>query len=138
MLSRADFLDNQRRAGQISAANQASKRCSKNETLFADYCATQFETLTNVRMFEGWDADVIIPSLKVAILWNGPWHYKQISKRSSLVQIQNRDRLKLDAIRNCGYVPYVIKDMGKHNILFVGEQFGKFIAEWSSSSLPAS
>ena len=80
-------------------------------------------------MFEGWDADVIIPSIKVAILWNGPWHYKQISKTSSLLQIQNRDKLKLAAILRCGYVAYVIKDMGRYNPKFVELEFRKFVAE---------
>lgn len=94
--------------------------------------------MTNEPLFEGWDADIIIPSLKVAVLWNGPWHYKQISKKSSLAQIQTRDKLKLDAIVRCGYVPHVIKDMGKHNKEFVLEQFEKFIAEWSRSSSSAS
>lgn len=106
--------------------------------LFATLCAEQFDIITNKQMFDGWDADVIIPSLKIAVLWNGPWHYKQISKHSSLLQIQTRDRLKLEAIVRNGYVPYVIKDMGKHNEKFVLEQFEKFIAEWSSSSSPAS
>lgn len=106
--------------------------------MFAELCATRFEIATNLQMFEGWDADVIIPVLKVAVLWNGPWHYKQISKRSSLLQIQNRDKLKLNAIIRCGYVPYIIKDMGKHNPVFVKDQFNIFIAGWSSSSLPGS
>jgi hypothetical protein len=103
--------------------------------MFAMLCAKQFETLTNVPMFEGWDADVIIPSLSVAVLWNGPWHYKQISKISSLVQIQTRDKLKLSAIMRSGYTPYIIKDMGKHNPDFVKSEFEKFIAEWSNRSL---
>ena len=127
-----------RKGGQKSAAKQFVSRRSKNEVMFAELCATRFEIATNLQMFEGWDADVIIPVLKVAVLWNGPWHYKQISKRSSLLQIQNRDKLKLNAIIRCGYVPYIIKDMGKHNPVFVKDQFNIFIAGWSSSSLPGS
>lgn len=106
--------------------------------MFAALCAERFEVLTNVPMFEGWDADVVIPSLKVAVLWNGPWHYKQISKKSSLTQIQVRDKLKLEAIVRSGYTPYVIKDMGKHNEAFVKQQFKVFIAGWSSGSSSAS
>ena len=107
--------------------------------MFASLCAEKFDgVITNERMFEGWDADVIIPSIKVAILWNGPWHYKQISKTSSLLQIQNRDKLKLAAIFRSGYVAHVIKDMGKHNPEFVKIEFEKFVAEWSSSSSLAS
>ena len=79
-------------------------------------------------MFNGWDADVILPDLKVAILWNGKWHYEEIMEGTSLKQIQNRDRIKLKEIRKAGYEPYVIKDMGKHNPQFVKEQFETFLS----------
>ena len=46
-----------------------------------------------------WDADIIIHDYKIAILWNGAWHYKQISKNSSLIQIQNRDVIKINEIK---------------------------------------
>lgn len=114
-------------AGLASAAKQRQIRRSKNEILFSELCATRFTILTNERMFNGWDADVIIPSLKIAVLWNGAWHYKQISKQSSLLQIQNRDRLKFEAIISTGYKPYVIKDMGKFSQKFVHEQFELFM-----------
>jgi hypothetical protein len=120
------------RAGLASVAAQTSSRRSKNEILFAELCSTRFDILTNVPMFEGWDADIVIPSLKIAVLWNGAWHYKQISKSSSLAQIQTRDKIKLDVIVRCGYVPYVIKDMGKYNPCFVKEKFEEFIAGWSN------
>lgn len=82
-------------------------------------------------MFNGWDADIIIEDLKIAVMWNGPWHYKQIGKPSkyrSLEQTQNRDKIKLKEIKNCGYFPYVIKDMGKYNKSFVEEEFKIFLA----------
>lgn len=49
-------------------------------------------------MFNGWDADIIIPNIKVAVLWNGKWHYEQIKKGHSVKQVQNRDKIKLKEI----------------------------------------
>lgn len=87
---------------------------SKNEIAFCQLCEQHFgkeNVLHNAVMFNGWDADIIIPSLKVAILWNGPWHYIEISKTQKLKQVQNRDRIKLREIINCGYRPYIIEDV---------------------------
>lgn len=101
---------------------------SKNEIFFYDLCIKSFDNvLHNVAMFNGWDADIILPDLKYAILWNGPWHYKQIVNGQSLKQIQTRDKLKLKAIKECGYTPYIIKDMGKYNPKFVQKQFEIFL-----------
>jgi len=122
-------MNKARRRGQKSAVVQAANRRSKNEICFAEYCKSHFDNvLTNEQMFNGWDADVILPDLKVAILWNGKWHYEEIMEGTSLKQIQNRDRIKLKEIRKAGYEPYVIKDMGKHNPQFVKEQFETFLS----------
>lgn len=87
---------------------------SKNEIAFCQLCEQYFgkeNVLHNAVMFNGWDADIIIPDLKVAILWNGPWHYIEISKTQKLKQVQNRDRIKLREIINCRYRPYIIEDV---------------------------
>jgi hypothetical protein len=39
----------------------------------------------------------------------------------------------LDVIEKHGYQSYVIKDMGKHNPVFVREEFEKFV-EWCTSN----
>jgi len=78
-------------------------------------------------MFDGWDADVILNDRKIAILWDGIWHYKQISKTRSLLQVQTRDRIKRKIIESMGYRYYTIKDMGKFNPRFVNEQFQIFL-----------
>jgi hypothetical protein len=122
--------------GRKSAQVQAESRRSKNETLFADKCIDYFDkVLTNESMFNGWDADVIIEDIKVAVLWNGKWHYEKITEKHSVKQVQNRDKIKLDEIKKCGYIPYVIKDMGKFNEEKVQKEFDKFIkytAGWTS------
>ena len=78
-------------------------------------------------MFNGWDADVIIPELKIAVLWNGKWHYEEIMKGTSLSQIQNRDKIKIKEIKRANFHPYVIKDMGRYNADFVKAQFDMFV-----------
>jgi hypothetical protein len=117
--------ENGRKGGQVSATRQS--RRSQNEIYFSELCAQQFEITTNEPYFEGWDADVIIHSHKLAILWNGIWHYKQISKTQSLKQVQARDRVKLAIIEKHGYTPYIIVDMGKHDKQFVEQEFETFL-----------
>jgi hypothetical protein len=115
------------------ASVNAQNRRSKNEVAFADLCIEQFDdVLLNDPMFNGWDADIIINDLKVAILWNGAWHYKKITEKHSVKQVQNRDRIKIKEIERAGYVPYVIKDMGKHSMEKVTSEWSGFI-EWSGS-----
>ena len=118
--------------GRISAANNV--RRSKNEIYFSELCIYNFGTesvLTNKPIFDGWDADVIIPALRIAILWNGVWHYKKITEKHSLKQVQNRDRIKNKIIKKMGYTPYIIKDMGSYNKNFVKEQFDIMLTEFN-------
>lgn len=121
------------KGGKKSASVQ--QRRSKNEIYFADLCQKQFSNITTNEQFfidtngNKWDADVMLHDHKVAVLWNGQWHYKQISKKQSLAQVQARDKIKLSVIETNGYAAYVIKDMGKYNPKFVEEEFDKFV-EW--------
>lgn len=126
---RTEFLSEDSRKklsinGRKSVQKQQDSRRSKNEMMFCNLCENRFNNVKhNELMFNGWDADIVLEDYKLAILWNGPWHYKEISKKISLAQIENRDKIKLKEIQDCGYTPYVIKDMGKHNPEFVEEQF---------------
>lgn len=111
--------------GKISAAITVKR--SKNEIYFAELCAKHWEIKTNEPMFDGWDADVIIPSLRIAIFWNGIWHYQQVRKNHNLQQVQTRDKVKEDIItKKYGYTVYIIKDMGGENKKFVEKQFKQF------------
>lgn len=119
------FKDSGRKGGIKSAKSQ--QRRSKNEIYFCELCESYFKDVQhNESIFNGWDADIIINDIKYAILWNGIWHYKQISKTQSLEQVQTRDKIKLDQIIKCGYTPYIIKDEGRYNKKFVEEQFEIF------------
>jgi hypothetical protein len=115
---------NGQKGGKISATLQLKR--SKNEIYFSELCSKEFDITTNEPYFEGWDADVIIHSEKTAILWNGIWHYKQIVKSQSLQQVQARDKVKTAIIEKFGYIPYVIKDMGKYDKAFVEQEFEIF------------
>lgn len=114
-----------RNGGRKSVLSQ--QRRSKNEICFYNLCENKFSNvLNNEQIFNGWDADIILPDLKIAILWNGPWHYKKITQKHSLIQVQNRDRIKIKEIENCGYFPYIIKDIGKYNKNKVEKEFEIF------------
>ena len=115
--------------GRHSVEIQGDKRRSKNEIEFCKLCEEYFDNVKhNECIFNGWDADVIIEDIKFAVLWNGPWHYKQITKSHSAVkQIQNRDKIKIKEIKESGWTPYIIKDMGKANKDFVKEKFDEFL-----------
>lgn len=112
--------------GGIASVKVQSRR-SKNEIYFSELCEKEYgDILTNDAIFDGWDADVILPTLKVAVMWNGLWHYKQIRKNLDIEAAHIRDFKKIEAIKKCGYVPYIIVDMGKHNKKFVETQFEIF------------
>ena len=119
-------------SGLKSVHSQKELRRSKNEAYFFDLCSKQFTgVLSNKPMFGGWDADVILTEQRIAVLWNGKWHYEKITKQHSVLQVQNRDALKIEAIKKGGFEPYVIKDMGKFNKIFVEEQFSDLV-NWLS------
>ena len=108
------ILDASKKGGENSIA--IANRRSKNEVSFANKCLEYFNNVgLNEKCFNGWDSDVILHDQKIAILWNGAWHYKQIVKDHSLEQTKNRDILKIKEIEKVGYIPYIIKDMGKHS-----------------------
>lgn len=116
------------RAGGLKSAEKQSKR-SKNESLFGEFCKNKFNNVIfNKPIFNGWDADIIILDLKIAILWNGKWHYEVINKHHSLKQVQNRDFIKFNEILNSGYTPYIIKDLGKYSRKKVLNEWNIFLS----------
>ena len=122
--------------GRHSVKIQGENRRSKNEKYFCELCEKYFKNVKhNEPIFNGWDADVIIEDVKIAVLWNGKWHYQKIKENHFVEQVQNRDKIKIKEIKECGYTPYVIKDMGKYKPQLVEEEFEKlkeYIAsEWN-------
>ena len=118
-----------RMGGLISAQRQF--RRSNNEIYFAMLCQQIFpNVLTNTPIFDGWDADVILPDLHIAISWNGAWHYKKLRFAHNLEQVQARDKLKDEIIQAHGYDHHIIVDMGGKSKKFVEEKFKEFIDEY--------
>lgn len=79
-------------------------------------------------MFNGYDADVIIPDLKLAIHWNGIWHYKPLINEEHFKKICNRDVERYNQIEKCGYKNYIIKDIkSKKDYNFVYSEFVKLL-----------
>lgn len=116
------------KAGMASVRSQ--QRRGKNEIYFAQLCEQYFgkeNIKTNEPMFDGWDADVIIPGIKIAIGWNGIHHFFQIGKTQSLKQVQSRDLIKQKVIEKYGYTYYTIADLGKYNPRFVQQEFELFL-----------
>lgn len=128
--SSQENLEKCREWGLKSAVSQ-NKR-SKNEIYFGELCKQNFNLVKfNEPIFNGWDADVIIEDFKLAVLWNGKWHYKKITNKHSVRQVQNRDKIKMKEIVKRGYDYLVIKDMGKWNKKFVEEQFQVLLSKIS-------
>lgn len=124
-----------RQAGLKSVAKQSNTRRSKNEIAFCNLCQSQFTNVKhNLPIFNGWDADIILMDQKIAILWNGPWHYKPISAKVSLECIQNRDNIKVNEIIKAGFTPYIIKDMGKASKDKVHAEFNKLLTFLETSA----
>ena len=116
------------KGGKKSVTVQA--RRSKNEIHFYELCKNKFINVVNNKpMFNGWDADVILLDHRIAVLWNGSWHYKKITQKHSVIQVQNRDKIKLKEIKKMGFCPYIIKDLGKANTKKVETEFQIF-CEW--------
>lgn len=110
-------------------------RRSKAEIYFSELCIEYFTkpALTcNEQFFIDknggkWDADIILHHLKIAILYNGIFHYKKVYKDQKLERMIAKDRLKEKIIIDNGYTYYIIKDLGGFNKIFVENQFNLFI-----------
>ncbi len=114
------------KAGKISASKQI--RRSKNEKKLFDLLSCKFKCLNNIPLFNGWDADIVIEDLKLAILWNGPWHYKNVMNGHSFKQTYNRDMIKLNEIYRMNYNFIIVKDYNnKMNVNYAFETICEYI-----------
>lgn len=96
--------------GRKSASNKCKR--SKDEMTLFELCSSYFLNVShNQPFFNGWDADILIHDIKTAILWNGPWHYKEMGfSNHSLLQVQNRDKIKINEIKNLGWNILIFED----------------------------
>lgn len=93
-------------------SSQVRPRRSKNEIAMYELCKSHFKNVThNDSIFNGWDADILLHDYKIAILWNGDWHYQEMNcYNHSLKQVQTRDKHKSKLIKEAGWIEYIIKD----------------------------
>lgn len=98
------------KGGKLSASIQVKR--SKDEILLYELLASKFKNVShNEPIFNGWDADIILNDHKTAIMWNGPWHYKEMKiSNHSLKQVQNRDSIKAKEILALGWKLFVFED----------------------------
>jgi len=85
---------------------------SKDEIMLYEMCKTKFTNMSaNEKLFNGWDADILLHDFKLAILWNGPWHYKEMNfGNHSLKQVQNRDLIKIREITKADWKYIIFED----------------------------
>lgn len=98
------------RQGQ-ALAKSISKR-SKQEIELFNLCNSYFSNIShNINLVNGWDADIILNDERIAILWNGPWHYRQMPLNNhSLLQVQTRDTIKIQTLREHGWTVLIYED----------------------------
>lgn len=103
-----------KKAGSLGGRISASKNIkrSKDEISLYDLCKMYFKSVRHNEIIkDGWDADIIIDDYKLAILWNGRWHYEQLSfKNHSLKQVQTRDKIKTNVLESNGWKVIVFRD----------------------------
>ena len=88
----------------------AQNKRSKPEISLFELLSKIYECEHNVILFDGWDADIIIKELNLAIHWNGAWHYQKITKRHSPLQVQTRDYIKFITFKKNNWKNIFIKD----------------------------
>ena len=111
-----------------TAAKRKDKKRSKNEILFGSLCEERYKNITfNQAIFNNWDADILLYDYKLAIHWNGAWHYKFCGGKHKLGMVQNRDNIKYKEVEKYGWTNYIIKDMGKANEKLVRTEFEKLV-----------
>lgn len=97
--------------GGKTSASKVMKR-SKNEIYLYDLCKMYFLSVRHNEIIkDGWDADILIDDYQIAILWNGPWHYKQLPlSNHSLLQVQTRDKIKTTTLKSAGWKVFIFED----------------------------
>lgn len=90
-------------------------RRSKIEAKFYNLLVNEFPQLNilsnDKTMLDGLEVDIAIPSLKLAIEWNGIVHFKPIYGKTKLDKIQNIDVKKLKIASNKNINLIVISDL---------------------------
>lgn len=118
-----------RKGGRVTSSLEFHKRnrSSNEKMFFAKIKEIYPDAIANKRLFDGWDADIIIPSQKLAIHWNGIWHYKSVMGNELLNRVQQKDKSRYEAIEKHGYRNYIIQDLGPMNEEKVNKEYVDFL-----------
>lgn len=102
-------------SAKFNSKYRKGTRRSKCETLLFNMLVDEFpqlEILSNDRLtLNGLELDISIPSLKLAIEWNGIVHYKPIYGQAKLDKIQDKDIAKLQLANKLDINLIVIPDL---------------------------
>lgn len=102
------------RGGLASVKKMNGARRSKDEVQLFKLCSEEYSNITanDTSITNGWDADILLHDYKIAVMWNGPWHYRDMPglKNHSLSQVQNRDRIKIKEFNSVGWKVLVFED----------------------------
>lgn len=119
-----------KKGGEASASKENSHNVSKSELYFRKLCQEKgYNIVCNKPMFNGFDADIIFLDYKIALHWNGPWHYEGMIngiKGYSWKQIHERDRRRYKNVEDSGYKNYIIRYTERFNKEKVQREFEKF------------
>ena len=98
------------KGGKASAAKTIKR--SKQEIELYNLLSMHFPNIRhNEQTANGWDADILLPDYKIAILWNGPWHYREMGfAKHSLKKVVNRDCIKIQEFENIGWIIKLYQD----------------------------
>ena len=109
------FFCNSSCAASYNNKLKRKSRRSKIEIKFYNLLVQEFPNLdilsSDKTMLDGYEADIAIPSLKLAIEWNGIVHFKPIYSQTKLDKIQTRDAEKLEIASNKDINLIVIPDL---------------------------
>lgn len=99
------------KSGQNSAKVRTIRSKDEKELFNLLSMYTRYHVDANKVIMDGWDIDISIPELKIAIMWNGPWHYKEMKGLNhSLKQVHNRDLIKRRLFKSNGWKVLIFED----------------------------
>jgi len=88
---------------------------SKSEKLLFELLVAEFPKLTIIandkKMLDGYEVDVGMPTINLAVEWNGIVHFKPIYGQTKLTKIQQRDAEKQKIAQTKGINLIVIPDL---------------------------
>jgi hypothetical protein len=90
-------------------------RRSKCEKMLCEMLVLEFPNMSIIAndrdLLDGFEVDISLPEIKLAIEWNGIIHFKAIYGTDKLAKIQNRDDQKIKIAKEKGITLIVVPDL---------------------------